>query len=67
MAAELGHTSFERRELVVAAPAVAGGAHISIDVLPMSVPTGGGTGLRKRSDDQLAALERRMAQLSGHV
>lgn len=47
--------------------ALAGGAHISIDVLPMSVPTEGGTGPRRRSDDQLATLERRMAQLSGHV
>lgn len=46
--------------------ALAGGARISIDVLPMSVPTAASASAAKRGDAQLAALDKRMAQLSGH-
>lgn len=46
--------------------ALAGGARISIDVLPMSVPTASSASAAKRGDAQLVALERRLGQLSGH-
>lgn len=47
--------------------ALAGGAKLSIDVLPMSVPEENSGSARKLSEKHLTALERRMAQLSGHV
>ncbi|WP_168582780.1 GTPase domain-containing protein [Gephyromycinifex aptenodytis] len=47
--------------------ALAGGARLSIDVVPMSVPTESEPATSSAAKDQLAGLERRMAQLSGHV
>ena len=52
--------------------ALAGGARLSIDVLPMCSPEAptGGTGADEeqgRCDARLSALETRMEQLSGHV
>lgn len=46
---------------------LAGGARISIDVLAMSVPVDDSGDAKQRAQDQLGALARRMAQLSGHV
>ncbi|CAG7570786.1 hypothetical protein FB554_2916 [Barrientosiimonas humi] len=46
--------------------ALAGGARLSIDVLPVSTQRGDGP-LDKRGEELLGALETRMAQLSGHV
>lgn len=46
---------------------LAGAAKISIDVLPVSVPTQQTSGEGRASDKQLARLERRLGQLSGHV
>ena len=49
--------------------ALAGGARLSIDVLPMCSPEGstGGEGEQGRCDERLTALETRLEQLSGHV
>lgn len=46
---------------------LAGGARVSIDVLPMSVPLDDSGDAKQRAQAQLSALARRMAQLSGHV
>lgn len=46
---------------------LAGGARVSIDVLPMSVPLDNLGEAKQRAQSQLNALARRMAQLSGHV
>ncbi len=47
--------------------ALAGGARLSIDVLPMAVPDERpSAAAQKRSHEMLAALEARMEQLSGH-
>lgn len=53
--------------------ALAGGAKLSIDVLPACAEDGEGDGLLRRNqqkrmcEERLDALDRRMAQLSGHV
>lgn len=46
---------------------LAGGARLSIDVLPMAVPTESSKRSRQLGDQLLGRLERRMAQLSGHL
>ncbi|MCB5991409.1 GTPase domain-containing protein [Janibacter melonis] len=46
---------------------LAGGAKLSIDVLPMAAPDGTKLGKGSAAERQLSALETRMAQLSGHV
>lgn len=46
---------------------LAGGARLSIDVLPMAVPHDASKRSRRLGDRMLTRLERRMAQLSGHL
>ncbi|GAB95942.1 hypothetical protein BJY21_002444 [Kineosphaera limosa] len=46
---------------------LAGGARLSIDVLPMAVPLENSKPNRQLADKLLTRLERRMAQLSGHI
>ncbi len=46
---------------------LAGGARIAIDVLPASVPAEAVPAARHTSERQIAALERRMSQLAGHL
>lgn len=45
---------------------LAGGARLSIDVLPMAVPTESSRRSKQLGEQLLGRLERRMAQLSGH-
>ena len=49
--------------------ALAGGAKLSIDVLPVCAPAGGGSAsaAEQACTDLLGRLELRLAQLSGHV
>ena len=48
--------------------ALAGGAKLSVDVLPACSHLADGTSIKpKQRDGYLAALEARMGQLAGHV